>query len=199
MGIVRRRTNGTEDNIENVMTPTAETACWYVMRELKRPNALLPAYKQLTSAGLEVFTPMRWNLKMRQGRRIRECVPFIRDLLFVRECRTVLDPIVAKTPTLQYRFRRGGEYCEPLIVADSDMEMFIRAVSESLNPKYYRPEELLPSMYGRTVRVIGGALDGYEGRLLSVRGSRTRRVLVELPGFVTVAVEADFDYVQITK
>lgn len=181
------------------MTPTSETACWYVMRDLKRPNALLPAYKQLTDAGLEVFTPMRWNLKMRHGRRVRECVPFIRDLLFVRETRTVLDPIVAKTPTLQYRYRRGGEYREPMIVEDSDMEIFIRAVSESLNPKYYRPEELLPSMYGRTVRVIGGALDGYEGRLLSVRGSRTKRLLVELPGFVTVAIETDFDYVQITK
>lgn len=181
------------------MTPTVETACWYVMRDLKRPNALQPAYKQLQAAGLEVFTPMRWNLRMRQGRRIRECVPFIRDLLFVRESRAVLDPIVDSTPTLQYRFRRGGEYREPLTVADSDMDVFIRAVSESPNPKYYRPDELLPSMYGRTVRVIGGALDGYEGRLLSVRGARTRRLLVELPGFVTVAIEADFDYVQITK
>lgn len=181
------------------MTADAETARWYVMRDLKRPNALMPAYKQLTDAGLEVFTPMRWNLKIRNGKRVRECVPFIRDLLFVHEPRAVLDPIVAKTPTLQYRYCRGGEYREPMTVADRDMEIFINAVSESQNPKYYRPDEIAPSMYGHVVRVIGGTLDGYEGRLLSIRGARTKRLLVELPDFVTVAVEADFDYVQIAK
>ena len=31
---------------------------WYVMRDLKRPNAKLPAYKQLSDEHLEVFTPM---------------------------------------------------------------------------------------------------------------------------------------------
>ena len=31
---------------------------WYAMRDLKRSNALLPAYKQLSQAGMEVFTPM---------------------------------------------------------------------------------------------------------------------------------------------
>lgn len=30
---------------------------WYVMRDLKRPNAKLPAYKQLSDEHLEVFTP----------------------------------------------------------------------------------------------------------------------------------------------
>ena len=180
------------------MNPISDTAkCWYVMRDLKRPNALNPAYKSLSYSGLEVFTPLRWILKTRNGRRVRECVPFIRDLLFVHESRSVLDPIVERTPTLQYRYRRGGEYREPMVVADSDMEIFIRAVSASQNPKYYLPSELIPSMYGRTVRVIGGVLDGYEGRLLSVRGARTKRLLVELPDFVTVAVEADFDFIRI--
>lgn len=182
------------------MTPKAETTKrWYVMRDLKRPNAKLPAYRQLSDFGMEVFTPMRQMLKIRNGRRVRESVPFIRDLLFVREPRAVLDPIVEKTPTLQYRYRRGGEYREPLVVADADMDIFIRAVACSPNPRYYLPQELTPSMYGCTVRVVGGALDGYEGRLLSVHGSRTKRLLVELPDFVTAAVEADFEFVQISK
>ena len=34
---------------------------WYVMRDLKRPNAKLPAYKQLSDEHLEVFTPMQWR------------------------------------------------------------------------------------------------------------------------------------------
>lgn len=181
------------------MNPTVDNSkYWYVMRDLKRPNALRPAYKELEDAGLEIFTPMRRILKTRNGRRVRESVPIIRDLLFVRESRSVLDPIVERMPTLQYRYRRGGEYREPMVVADSDMEVFIRAVESSRDPKYYLPSELTAAMYGRTVKVVGGVLDGYEGRLLSIRGARTKRLLVELPDFVTVAIEADFDYVQLT-
>ena len=50
---------------------------WYVMRDLKRPNAKLPAYKQLSDEHLEVFTPMQWRLKLKNGKRIRE-VPLCR-------------------------------------------------------------------------------------------------------------------------
>ena len=35
---------------------------WYVMRDLKRSNAKLPAYKQLSDEHIEVFTPMQWRL-----------------------------------------------------------------------------------------------------------------------------------------
>ena len=35
---------------------------WYVMRDLKRPNAKLPAYKQLSDEHLEVFTPMQLRI-----------------------------------------------------------------------------------------------------------------------------------------
>ena len=52
---------------------------WYVMRDLKRPNAKLPAYKQLSDEHLEVFTPMQWRLKLKNGKRIREEVPFMQD------------------------------------------------------------------------------------------------------------------------
>ena len=52
-------------------------------------------------------------------------------------------------------------------------------------------------MYGRRVRIVGGALDGYEGRLLSLRGTRVRRLLVEIPNLLTAAVEVSPEYVQL--
>lgn len=48
---------------------------WYVMRDLKRSNAKLPAYKQLSDEHIEVFTPMQWRLSLKNGKRIREEVP----------------------------------------------------------------------------------------------------------------------------
>ena len=170
---------------------------WYVMRDLKRPNAKLPAYKQLSDEHLEVFTPMQWRLKLKNGKRIREEVPFMQDLLFIHDTREVLDLFVRKIPTLQYRYQKGGGYCPPLMVADLDMERFIRAVRGSENPKYYLPEEISDTMYGRMIRIIGGPFEGYEGRLLTTRGSKVKRLLVELPNFFSVGVEVNPDLIEI--
>lgn len=65
---------------------------WYVMRDLKRANAKVPAYKLLEGMKMEVFVPMKWHLVTRKGIRIREEVPFIQDLLFVHETQTTLTP-----------------------------------------------------------------------------------------------------------
>ena len=44
--------------------PHAAPCCpqWFVMRDLKRRNAKLPAYQQLADSGMEVFTPMMWQI-----------------------------------------------------------------------------------------------------------------------------------------
>lgn len=173
-----------------------EKALWYVMRDLKRANAKVTAYKLLRDRQIMVFTPMRCRLVTRQGKRLREEQPFIRDLLFVYDTRTNLDPIVAKTPTLQYRYFHGGKYREPMTVPERAMQRFIHAVSVSDNPLYYLPEEITPAMFGRRIRIVGGPLDGYEGSLLTTRGSRTKRLLVELPTLLAVAVEVSPEYIQ---
>lgn len=172
---------------------------WYVMRDLKRPNAKLPAYKELADEHLELFTPMQWRVKLEKGKRIREEVPFMQDLLFVHDTREVIDQFVRKIRTLQYRYAKGGGYCQPMIVADLDMECFIRAVRGSENPKYYLPEEINDTMVGRIIRIVGGPFEGYEGRLLTTRGSKIKRLLVELPNFFSVGVEVNPDLIEIIE
>lgn len=173
-----------------------EKARWWVMRDLKRGNARKPAYKLLEEKKVEFFIPMRWQLVTRRGKRVREQVPFMQDFLFVHETRFNLDPLVEKTPTLQYRWLRDT-YREPMTVPDTDMERFMLAVNASDSPKYYLPEEITPAMCGRRIRIVGGTLDGYEGSLLTIRGSKVRRLLVELPGFLSVGVEVSPEYIRI--
>ena len=84
-----------------------------------------------------------------------------------------------------------------MTVADRDMEHFIRAVNATESPRYYLPEEITPTMYGRKIRIEGGPLSGYEGRLLTTRGSKVKRLLVELEGFLAVGVEVDPEYIQL--
>lgn len=170
---------------------------WYAMRDLKRSNALLPAYKQLSEMGIQVFTPMVSRLFVRNGKRIRREVPFIQDLLFVNDFRQNLDPIVAKIPTLQYRFKKGGKFCEPIVVRDEDMSKFISAVQSSDNPKFYSFDEISALKCGSNIRMIGGVLDGCEGKLKSVRGSKTKSLIIVLPSLLAVSVEINDEFIEL--
>lgn len=172
---------------------------WFVMRDLKRRNSNSLAIHDLGNAGLEVFTPMTQMIMTIGGQRQRRDVPVIQDLLFVHEAKDAIDPYVEMYPTLQYRYLFGKTKDEPMTVRNDEMEKFIFAVGNTDAPKFYRPGELTESMYGRKVRIMGGMLDHYEGRLLSVKGMRKRRLIVELPGLITAAVEVEPDYIQIIK
>lgn len=176
----------------------AEKVLWYVMRDLKRSNAKQPAYKMLKAMGLEIFTPMVWKLVLQKGKRIPIEVPFMQDLLFVHESRKRLDPIVEKIGTLQYRFLRDGRR-SPMTVRDADMARFMTAIDASENPRFYTPEEIKPTMIGKNVRIVGGALNGYEGRLQKLQGSTIKRLFVELPNLLTAAVEVKPEFIQIVK
>ncbi len=170
---------------------------WFVMRDLKRSNAKLPAYKQLLEEHFEVFTPMKEQLSIRSGKYIRKEVPFIQDLFFVHDCMEAIDPYVRRFPTIQYRFQKGHGYKNPMTVDDVNMEHFIHAVNVSENPKYYHPGELTPDMCRRDIRIVGGPLDGYEGKLITVRGSKIKRLLVELADFFSVGVEVNPEYIKL--
>ena len=167
---------------------TTELRQWFVMRDLKRGNAKQPAYKLLGELKIRFFTPMVWKLRIRQGKRVRQQVPFMPDLLFVYDSRKVLDPLVEQIATLQYRFVKGGNH-QPMTVRNADMERFIRAVDAMNNPCFYTPEEINPDMLGKKVRIVGGLLDGYEGCLQKMQGSRIKRLFVELPNLLTATVE----------
>lgn len=173
-----------------------EKVQWFVMRDLKRRNAKLPAYKQLADKGIKVFVPMKWHTIKRKGIVIREEIPVIQDLLFVYASRLHLDPIVEKIPTLQYRWLRNT-FRKPMTVLDLEMEKFISAVSSSKSPQYYLPEEITLQMYGRKIRIVGGNLDGYEGYLLTTRGSKVKRLLVELENYLAVSVEVLPEFIQL--
>lgn len=170
---------------------------WYALRDLKRSNAIYPAYKQLRELGIEVFTPMKWRMTKRNGRQFGREVPVMPDLLFAHDTRKILDPIVAQTPTLQYRFKKGGTYCEPIIVPEEDMNRFIGAVRAAEEPKYYSAEEIDSLMTGKNIRIVGGALDGQEGKLLTVRGSKVKRIVIKLPNLLAVSVKVEDEYIQI--
>lgn len=174
-------------------------AKWYVLRDLKRPNAKLPAYKLLEEMGKDVFTLKKWQQVERNGKIERIEVPFVPDLLFVHDTKENLDPILGKIKRLQYRYVKGGGYLQPMTVSDMDMERFIKAVNSSENPRFYLPEEISAQKRGKEVSVVGGPLAGYRGRLLAMRAAKMKRLLVELKDFFYVGVEVAPEHIQIIE
>ena len=87
----------------------------------------------------------------------------------------------------------------PMTVRDADMDWFIRAVKSADAPRYYTPDEVSAAMIGKRVRIIGGPLDGYEGNLQKMQGSRAKRLFVELSGILTASVEVQPEYILIVN
>ena len=81
--------------LEALSCSSDEPKLWFVLRDLTRSNASLPAYKLMETLGVTYYTPMHWVLMSRGGRKRREYVPFIHDLLFVHETRGKMDAIVS--------------------------------------------------------------------------------------------------------
>ena len=124
---------------------------WYVMRDLKRSNSKLPAYKQLANLKFEVFTPMHWKLIVAGNKKIPMEVPFIQDLLFVHDTREKLDIITEKIPTLQYRYQRTD--CGHVRTQDTHR----RRQSERLRRKTADSQRLARETYHyRTTDMAGG-------------------------------------------
>lgn len=136
------------------------------------------------------------KIVVRNGKREREYVPFMHDLIFVYDTRETLDPIVARIPTFQYRYLRRTNRV-PMTVRKDDMDRFINAVESVESAHYYGLDEVTPAMHKRRIRIIGGRLDGYEGYLLTMRGSKVKRLLIELPTFLAASVEVEPEYIQL--
>ena len=148
--------------------------------------------------GIRYFTPTEPRVVEVGGKKVDRVVPIIQDMLFVYDTREHLDPIIEKVPTLQYRYKRG-EYNTPIIVRSDDMERFIYAVNSVDSPKYYSPDEITPEMRKRKIRIIGGKLDGFTGTLVTMRGSKTKRLLLELPMLLAATVVVEPDFIQLIK
>ncbi len=169
---------------------------WLVLCDRSPVIAKQRAYQKLSDEGFEVFVPLHQKILNENGRRIRKKVPVIPDLLFVHSTKGILNPIVKKTSSLRFRFAKGSSI--PMYVKEDDMLRFIDAVNSSTEVKYYSPEEITPSMYGRKVRVMGGSLKDMEGYLLATKGGNSKkRFILEIPGLLAATVVVEKEHIQL--
>lgn len=182
------------------MTAPNEQPVWFAMRATYRRELI--AQRQLEAASIESFVPMRYELRVEQGRHRRRLVPAIHNLIFVHAEPSVLQRVKAGMPYLQYMMRRVAEQPlgEKMIIPDAEMEAFMAVAGTLDTGLTYLSLQEVPLEKGQRVRVHGGVFDGREGHLVKLPGSRSRRVVVAVEGLVAVALAAlDPDQIEILK
>lgn len=140
----------------------------------------------LDKQGINNFIPMRYEIREKNGRKKRELVPVIRDLIFVRAVQSELQRVKDRNPYLQYMIDiRNGQ---KIIVPDEQMRQFI-AVAGTYDEHliFFNPDEV-NLRKGTKVRIIGGDFEGYEGVFIKVKGARDRRVVISLQGIIAMAM-----------
>ena len=176
---------------------------FYVLRDFARPNAKSPAYKQLQAMPeMEgcVFVPLKQQMFVEFGKHIVRYIPYMPDLIFVHKPKEELDPIVRGMKLLQYRYVRGGKQYEAMSVCDKDFREFRDAIKQTESVEYFSYDEVPPEIYGKQIRIIGGRLNGFEGRLMSKRGSKTKRLLIDLQECnLSAAIQVESEYIQLVK
>ena len=149
---------------------SSEQMQWFAMRATYCRGMQIKSL--LDKQGINNFIPMRYEIREKNGRKKRELVPVIRDLIFVRAVQSELQRVKDRNPYLQYMIDiRNGQ---KIIVPDEHLIFF-------------NPDEV-NLRKGTKVRIIGGDFEGYEGVFIKVKGARDRRVVISLQGIIAMAM-----------
>ena len=163
---------------------SSEQMQWFAMRATYCRGMQIKSL--LDKQGINNFIPMRYEIREKNGRKKRELVPVIRDLIFVRAVQSELQRVKDRNPYLQYMIDiRNGQ---KIIVPDEQMRQFIAVVGTyDEHLVFFNPDEV-NLRKGTKVRIIGGDFEGYEGVFIKVKGARDRRVVISLQGIIAMAM-----------
>ena len=152
----------------------------------------------LEELGFACYVPMKQKQRRRGNKILRVIEPAISNLIFVYATKDEIQEVKRKFPRLQYHtyFENGRNV--PIVVPQRQMENFIKATSVEGQELTYLTLDEIDLKEGTRISVIGGPLDGVEGVFMKVKGSRAKRLVVQLQVLsVFVAVEVSPDLIKI--
>lgn len=165
---------------------------WYAMKASY--GKALKAKALLDLMHIENYIPMRYEKKKIAGRNKIISIPVISNLIFIKCDLSQLNEIKRDIIFLHNMLNKGdeGNVLEPIIIPDMAMRRFMTVVSDAgENVKYVDAEinrQIISS--GTRVRIKGGKYEGYEGVLCRPKGSRAKKVLIDLCGIAPVEIQA---------
>ena len=171
---------------------------WFAMRATYKREMIAKEY--LEGKGIEVFVPMKREIKVVRGIKMKLTVPAINSLIFVYARKEELQQAKFGVEYLQYITRKQDGQNIPIIVPDRQMEQFRQVVEDDTIDKiYYAPGELNITQ-GTKVRVHGGPMDGLEGVLMKVKGKREKQFTMEVEGTIALSTNVEnFHLVEVVE
>lgn len=172
---------------------------WYVLRAVFKSE--LRVRDALRRAGFRAYVPMRWEIMVSGGRKLRRLVPAITELVFVYSTAEAITDFKSHCRDTVYWLTRpslsGNRRYEKIVVSEKAMNDFIRITEQTeSNVAFFRPEELRLNK-GDRIRIHGGVFDGVEGVLLKVKGRREKQLVVEIADIAAVAVTVQPEVVEL--
>lgn len=165
------------------MQPCVEEAVWVVMRS-KRGG-----YREVQDQVYEFFMPMKERITTQGGQRVKRVVPAIPDVFFVKDSIARLEALVQRNTGVEFLYIKGLPYRQPVVIRDSEMDNFIAATKSNQRVTFYTAgDDAMARIVGRRVRISHNNSD-IEGELITVRGSRYRRLRVRLHDCIVAYID----------
>ena len=158
---------------------------WFAMRATYKRELIAEEY--LRGKGLEVFVPLKSEVKVVRGVKRKIKVPAINSLIFVHAQKEVIQEAKFGVEYLQYLTRKLDGKNIPIVVPDKEMETFMKVVQDDTVEKTFHTPEEVDLAVGTRVKVHGGAFDGMEGVLAKIKGKRKKQFFIEIEGLVAVS------------
>lgn len=119
----------------------------------------------------------------------------IPNLIFVKTDRSRLEEVKCKIEYLHNILTKSDirpDVLVPIIVPDLDMQRFMTVIADAQEKVKFVNVDLNRQIIsaGTKVRVIDGKYEGYEGVLCRPKGSRSKKVLIDICGLVPVEMPA---------
>lgn len=157
---------------------------WFAMRATYKRE--FTAQEYLQGKGIEVFIPLKKEIKVIRGIKRKVTVPAINSLIFVKAQKEVLQQAKMGVEYLQYITRKAEGKNVPIVVPERQMEQFIQVVQDdTIDKTFFSPDEVNLAV-GTKVKVHGGAFDGMEGTLVKIKGKRKKQFFIDIEGLVAV-------------
>lgn len=171
---------------------------WFAMRATYKREFVAQEYLQ--SKGIEVFIPLRREIKVIRGIKRKVTVPAINSLIFVFAQKERIQQAKFGMDYLQYLTRKLDGQSIPIIIPSNQMEQFKKVVQDdTIDKTYFAPGEVNLAE-GTRVKVHGGALDGYEGILIKQKGRRNKQFFLDVEGVLTVNPQlTNYDLIEVVK
>ena len=170
--------------LQSCHTPADTALSWYALRATYSRE--LKAQTMLAERGVRTFIPMMWRKRTVDGHEEKRLLPAVSGLVFACATRATLDTFIrcfGEARPVNYYWDRTA--ARPLTIPDKAMEDFISVASTMDEDIIYLTEVSDKLREGQTVKVKDGPFKGVEGKIVRIR--KSRRILVELPGMLSIA------------